>query len=366
MHPRHATRAICAFAIIVLVVLARPVPAPAQDCGDFCLFVPAFDGAGALGRNVSTVLILQLWSTYRERDWLDPNSPNFGKAGIIWENRPMTKQSHGAAEALGKAWDLSAQMVLWGRAYPYGTGVVVQPRLSMPSYIDGRVEKNEIWSLSLYGQTVSLDLPSRRYELSPIVLAADVVQKFRRPAALTVYGEDGQALGPIGPSFIGTIFERGRARVISRNGRSGWVRFPELADKSTALIDFIAALIRIYRADWEAAATALRRVLGTPKLKPRIAGHARLLLGMALDRRGLDGRSEIEAAYRNDPYSDVVVRYLVMSNLTALKRAVDAGNTARVAATVARLRKLIADTRHLFPPNDPWMRRIGTLITLPR
>ncbi len=347
------------YAILITLIaglLGATSPTSAQggcQSWDFCLYIPAFDGPDAIGLNVATVLNLRTWKTFRRKPWPDnPRDLDFGSAGITWDTELLPEQSHQAAERRIESWTIGAQMVLWGRAYPYGSGVAVQPRLSLPLYNDGRVHRNEVWNVTVDGQTVEADLPARRYELPPILLDAGLVERYRAPTVMTIYRDrQGDAvIGRVGSSFVGEIIEADKAQVRS-DGVRGWIRYPGLGSSSSGVVDFIAGLIRIYRADWGGAASALGRVLENPAVKPRIALDARLLRGMARERDGRSGRDDFATALRLDPDYDVAVRYLVMADLSRLASA----NVADRPPLRARISETLDAHLHLFSTEDPWL-----------
>jgi hypothetical protein len=117
-------------------------------------YVPAFDGPGALGQNVATTLTLQIWHTFRQTPWPNPNKLDFGKGLIVWDPRPLATQSHSEAERRATDLEVLAQIVLWGKAYSYGQGVVVQSYVSIPLYEDFREKKREIWQVMVKGKTI--------------------------------------------------------------------------------------------------------------------------------------------------------------------------------------------------------------------
>ena len=198
-----------AVTLVTLLVFATTAIAQSR-CRDFCLYVPAFEGPEALGRNVATILNLQIWQTFRRSPSPNENELDFGHAGIIWDPNELAVQSHAAAEKELKGWDLLGQMILWGKAYRYGDGVVVQPRLSLPLYDDGRERYYEVWQNDLDNGSIELDLPRRRYELGAIKIPREVVEIYSDPSALTIYSEEfgGYPIGVLGDSYVGVQFHQ--------------------------------------------------------------------------------------------------------------------------------------------------------------
>lgn len=361
-------RAGIAALLATLIALGAGSGARAQEScpgWDFCLYIPAFDGPGALGQNVATVLNLQIWKTFRRTPYVPPPAPpsplNFGSAGIAWDTARLPAQTHEAAERAVKHWRLGGQMVLWGKAYPYGDGIAVQSRLSMPLYEDGRGVRHEIWRLSIGGEDLSADLPARRYELSAILLEREVVQRYEKPDLLVVYrGRTGdEVVGRIGDSFVGEIIEPDQARIRFDGGR-GWIRYGGLERGRSVVVEFVSALVRIHRADWQGAASALTRLLENKESKPRLRIDAKLLLGMVRERAGGDGRGPIAAALETAPHSRAAVQYMVMSHLSRMARFPD--DPARRAQAGNRVRKLLASKRRLFAEDDPWLNAVMRIL----
>lgn len=335
-------------------------------CRDFCLYIPAFEGPEALGTNVATILNLQIWQTFRRAPSPNENELDFGHAGIIWDPNELPAQSHSAAEKELRSWDVLGQMVLWGKAYRYGDGVVVQPRLSLPLYDDGRERHYDLWQIDLDDGSVELDLPRRRYELGAMQIPREVVEVFSNPSALTIYSEEfgGCPIGVLGDSYEGIQFHPDRA-LVRADKVKGWVRFPEIAQRRTEMVDFVGGLVRIYRGDWRGAATLMKRVIANPNTHTRLRIDAYMLLGMADARGGGDGRWAVEAAIELNPYDKSAVRYLLMTNIERLARLADRedgvndAKRSRVAQSIRDAARRHAD---VLSPDDPWLMQVLALI----
>ena len=71
------------FAVMFVLSASAPALAGVYNPDQITVFVPAFDGPGMLGRNVSTVLLLQIAQTSRRLPWPDnPEGHDFGEAMI--------------------------------------------------------------------------------------------------------------------------------------------------------------------------------------------------------------------------------------------------------------------------------------------
>ena len=351
--------------MIILIILITPVAVLNAAVDQITLFIPAFEGPRALGRNVATVLNLQIWQTFRRAPWpYNPENLDFGRGLIIWDNKALKSQSHREAERMAKNIYVLAQMVLWGKAYPYGNGVVVQTNLSIPAYNDFRDNQLEIWRISLQGRTVEVDIPRRRFEMSSIVLRSDIIERYTLPSALKIYKNrvGGEPIDDVGDAYIGIQFEPGLAKVRSRN-IEGWVRLPELGKKPTEVVDFVAGVIRTFRGDWQGVASSMRRVVKNPSTRTPLRIDAYLYWGIALERLGKSGRGMIEKAYRLNPYSRITVQYMIMSDLSAIGRLAGVPNAkAQRSMIIQSLRGIINDNEYLFPKNDPWLRKVLNLL----
>jgi hypothetical protein len=105
---------------LFLVLIFSLVPLGMTHAIDqITLYVPAFQGPGALGRNVTTILNLQVWQTFRHTPRpSNPEKLDFGIGLVIWDTRPLNESSHRDAEERAMALEMSAQMTMWGKVYP--------------------------------------------------------------------------------------------------------------------------------------------------------------------------------------------------------------------------------------------------------
>jgi hypothetical protein len=328
------------------------------------LFIPAFKGNGSLGVNAATVINLQIWQTLRRAPTPNPKKLNFGRALILWDNKPLPEQSHIAAEHLAEEFSVLAQMVLWGKAYAYGEGVVVQTNLSIPLYNDFRKHKNEIWKISFGGSSIEVDIPRRRFEMSSISLRPETIEKYSVPDALKIHRDrhGDEAIGVIGNEFTALQFEHDLAKVES-NGIVGWVRLPELGKKRSEVVDLVGGIIRIFRGDWDGAAEYMKRVVDKDNTKTPLKIDAYLYWGMALEKSGQPGINKIKQAYLLNPYSQTTVQYMIMSYLSSLKRMrSNSGSKDQKKEIMTQIQRVISINAYLFPPNDPWIGQVLMMI----
>jgi hypothetical protein len=128
-------------------------------------------------------------------------------------------------------------------------------------------------------------------------------------------------------------------------------------------VDFVAGVVRTLRGDWEGAASFMRRVVENAGTKTPLKADAYLYWGMALERLGESGRSVIEKAFRLNPYSQISVKYLIMCDLSALKRLpISTGSEVQKSRLIERLNQTILENLYLFPKGDLWLQTILELL----
>ena len=352
---------------LALCVALLPWPAAATEPDQITLFIPAFDGPGALGRNVATVVNLRIWSTLRRKPW--PNNPNnldFGRGLIVWSPEPLSSASYAEAERQVRSPDILGQLCLWGKATHYGDGVVVQTNLSIPDYQDFRTQHNERWTLQLNGQTITADLPRRRLEMPSIVLRHDIIAHYSQPSALQIFAarQGGEPIGVVGSSFRGLQFERGQGLAKVQAGSvTGWVRLPQLSHVPTALPSFVGGIIKVFRGDWQGVSSEMNRVLETPDIRTPLRIDAHLYAGLALEKTGRSGQQHFAQALALNPYAKRSIRYLVMGELAAWQRLAEQGDSAAARQSLReQLQATLNSKQALFPSDDPWFSQAQAIV----
>ncbi len=345
----------------IIFIISALIPANLMAGVDqVSIYIPSFDGPKELGRNVATVLNLQIWQTLRRAPWPEnPDNLHFGYGLIYWDNETLSEQSHTEAERTIKGLSMLAQMSFWGKAYQYGGGVVVQSNLSIPAYNDFRENKFEIWKTKLNGKTIELDIPRRRIEMSSIVLEPSVIEKYSLPSALKMYKNQvgDEEVGEVGDSYVAIKFVPGFAYVKSK-GIKGWVRLPQLSKRPTEIVDFVAGVIRVFRGDWRGAAVKMQGVINNANTKRPLKIDAYLYRGMALERQGESGRKMFEYTYRLNPYSKTTIQYLIMSDLSALNRLTGVTKDKEGNEIKKRIKDTILEYRYLFRDDNPWLFKV--------
>ena len=303
--------------------LAATSPALSQDT--VTLYAPALASERpGLGFAVSAVVGLQVWQTLRKAPTPNPAGLSFGDGVVIWDPVTAGIDSHESAEAVARKANIGAQLVLWGKAYEFGDGVVVQLNLTLPRYHDFRERTPEIWRFAWAegGASLEADLPSRRYSFEPIVLERSVVERYSRPDAIALYSrpEGGTEVGRLGGRFLALRSGGDAVYVRTAQGREGWVRLPELASSRSEVVDFVSAMVRIYRADWDGARALFARVVESPAAPAALRLDAALLsarAGLLAGKPPTAMLDEMESAATLSPHARRAALYEAMARIAA-------------------------------------------------
>jgi hypothetical protein len=347
-------------AAVILGLAVLSATAHGEGGDQVTLYTPAFEGPDALGTSVATILNLKIWQTLRSAPAPNPHGLSFGSGVVVWGNT-LTRYSHEAAADAAKDKRLLAQFVLWGKVYEYGDGAVVQVHLSAPTYSDFRQEHPEIWEIRIArpGDDVvfKADIPQRRYSFEPIVLAKDVIARYRRPDGLELHPtRDSSAVtGTVGGKVVALEQGAGMVKVRS-DGGTGWVRLPELANVRSEVVDFVGGIIRVFRGDWEGAEALMHDVTSNPHAPNDLKTDALLYQGFATARQGHSPAALFARARELSPNARRVVVYAVMGQLADYRQALASGaDGAKRETFLASIRHDLDGSRALFLDEDPWL-----------
>lgn len=364
--------------LIFILLLAVPATSESKSfqsgrrCSDsnndtVRLLVPAFEGPDALGLNVSTILLLEIFNTLDMSQSSDMKRRSFGHGETVWSPLPLRDLSHTGAADMAAHEDTACpkQLVLWGRALLYADGVVVQSYLTLPLIDDPRIPRNEVWTLRIKFKTdpidLSLDIPSRRYAFEPIILDADVVRRYSDPASLKIYKDQSlkQQIGTTGPEILAS--RRGAGGTWLSKPAAGWLPLPQLSQNTSEVVGFTGALIRVFRGDWLGAQDLLKTVLSNSTTPNAIKTDAFIYMGMTEEKLRRSGVEYFERALQTNSLSEKAIAGLVMSNLSSYTRSSTASpDSARAnsssQAILLRTKDLLDKNKLLFEPDDPWFR----------
>lgn len=355
-----------------LLLAGSPVDArTVRNPDQITVYFPTFEGEGNLGRNVATVLSLQLAQTTRRRPWPDnPEGHDFGEGMIRWSLLSLDGRTHAAAEAAGQAIDLLAQIVIWGRTRRYAGDVIADVNVTLPRYApagacgagappcDFRRRNFERWEIGTAAGRLAVEPPGRRFTFTGIRLLPSVVERFSVAEGLPIRAsrEGGETLGVTGTELRFIEFNRnlpGAPTKLRSNGVTGYVALPELSDRGSEFADMVGGILQVFRGDWSAADSSFERVIANPGVRAPLRVTALLYRGMARAQGSRDGMPAFREALRLAPYDRRAVQYAVMG-LVARGGANDQAEAGR----------LLADKAFLFAADDPWLaaarRVVGT------
>ena len=349
------------------------------DVDEIRLYIPAFEGPDSLGKNVATILNLQIWRTLRQEPDKDPRGENFGRGMVVWGDEPIKAASHVTAEQTATEDNIASQLVLWGETFAYGNGIIVQAHLSIPVFSnyqregmeldDYRLNYYEIWRLSIKTPqkpvTLVVDIPNRRYEFSPIVLSKSIVEKYSLPSRLKMHRDASVAsevIGEVGDDYVG-IEPRGHYQLVYSNGKRGWVYLPELAKERNEVVDFIGGVIRVYRADWHGAIDLMNRVINNPQTPNALKVDALLYKGRSQLETGKNSEQTFKHAYKLNPYNRRTIKYWMMSRISKLSYHKKMGSQNHGYRSIFKQTNLLLKENHyLFSKNDPWIDNVKVVL----
>lgn len=353
-----------------ICLLCSLLPVSAQQNPDqITVFFPAFGGDTTLGRNVSTVLSLQLAQTSRKAPWPDnPDKLDFGRGIIKWSPDSLSLTQQDVAIRTAQQAKLLAQMVVLGSTQRFGSNVVVEVEVLLPRYqaaypgcssnsrlpCDYRKQHLELWPLRCQQHSMYTPLPRRRYHMAGIVLDDDVVKKFRAVKGLPITAalNTTQVIGHTGDDLQFLEFNRhlnNAPTKLRSQGVEGYVSLPKISAKNSEFADMAGGLLQLFRGDWQAAHSSFSRVIANPVTRVPLKIDAYLLRGMAQFRQGGNGLTDINTAAALAPYDAGAARYQLTAMLLAARPA-------------AEITQTLADKRFLFDTDDDWLLAFDRLL----
>jgi hypothetical protein len=320
-------------------------------------------GNPEIGKKVSTILNLQIWQTLRIPQ---SGKGRASKGEVTWDVTSKPPASY--AEALSLAGEVAEDrhIVLWGRAWQYGGGDIVEAFLSLGRGQNAGGTESDLWKIATPDGTVfSVDVPGRQIDFAPIVLRADLLPGLNDPGGLQLFAgpTGGDAKGRVGGSFRALEQRSEAAKVVLPNGTKGWIRLPRLSREHSEVVDFVGGVVRVFRQDWDGAAKLLQRVVDNANAPTSIRIESYLYLAFAADQSGHDSLQWIRKAYDLNPYSKKTLQYLCMSHLavyTRMPSPIRAGGGG--AQRLEALANIININRALYSRDDPWFHSLRFFI----
>lgn len=333
------------------------------------VYFPAFTGQESLGRNVSTVLSLELAQTTRKKPWPhNPQNLDFGRGMIKWDGAAYGVSQYKQALSIAQSNNLLAQMIVLGNTQQFGSEVVVEVDILLPSYqsshkgcdfnvnqpCDFRQKNLEVWPLLCGEQELYTPLPRRRYNMAGIVLDEAVVARFREvkglPITPSIHSE--KVIGYTGDDLQFLEFNRhlpnAPTKLRSENNE-GYVSLPKISKQTSEFTDMAGGIFQVLRGDWQAAHNSFSRVLTNPVTRIPLKVDAYLLRGMVQFRRGMDGLADFRQAVELAPYDAGATRYQLTGMLAA-------GNS------LDKVKSILSEKRFLFEKDDEWLKNMDNFV----
>lgn len=362
------------------------------DGNEFRVLVPQFatEAEAQLGYSVSFALVHEIFRTFdrsipfHDDGRFDPDNdicclPR-NTVAILDTSLPEQAYSRSFARAKFK----QAQLVLWGKAWPYGKDVVVQPFLTIayppqrlsepPESMVRDVEsagQNQwqwlLWQINVEREdgssaTVSLTgFPSLRYEMSPIVFDAAKLKLFDSFEGLQVYEEKSKTSTPAGKtgnSMTATEHAPGGWTKISQP--KGWIQLPDLDAADT--VEYIGGLVHFMRGNWKRARISFEKVMQTREAPSQVRRDAALLLAATqyrIDETCVKCEQPMKFAEGLNPYAAITAKYFFMASLAAARSSNDAGVWQDVVDRLDRVRSLV-------PEDDVFVKNAGEVLEILR
>jgi len=364
-----------------------------EDGTEFRVLVPQFatEEEAQLGYSVSFALVHEIFRTFdrstpfHDDGRFDPNNPDeccLPKNTIAILDPSLSKQAYSRSFARAKF--KQAQIVLWGKAWPYGKDVVVQPFLTIarpPQRLAGPPEsmvrsmestaQNQwqwlLWQITAEEEdgssaTVSLtEFPSSRYEMSPIVFDATKLELFDSFDGLQVYKEKSTASKKAGKTENKmNAIEHAPGGWTKITQPPGWIQLPDLDAADT--VEYIGGLVHFMRGNWKRARISFEKVRSDREAPTQVRRDAALLLAASqyrLDDTCAKCEEPMKFAEGLNPYSETTAKYFFMASLAAARSSSDAGVWQGVVDRLDRVRSLV-------PEDDDFVKNAGEVLDILR
>lgn len=340
---RHAMRRL--LLALQVVLLALPGPAAAQLSG---ILVPVFDGPQPLARNVATTLNLQVWRTLRKAPWPNPRGLDFGRGIVMYDTDVYAPRD--AADTARVLDANGIQLLLWGQVAEVGRDALVQAFLAAPPTQAGA---RALWTVKRGRRSVTLGLPRPLFDFTPVILARDVVERYRSPDALRMCVTKALPCDamPVGGDWQALRQEGDWASIYATDsGSTGWLHLPSLDRIPNDISDFAAALVSYYRGDFGQAARLFQRVADRPENQTATRADAATLAAIARLRDGNRSGATLATLAAASPDSLYLFQAAVMAELTL------------PAPDLPRLRRELAANRDLFEADDKWLADLDAVL----
>ncbi len=325
------------------------------------ILVPDFFGPEPVSQHVRTTVYLEMIKAFRSTD-----APDKG-GWILYGREPLEESSHRAVIAAASWPSVSADLALWGEVQEYAEGAAVQLYLSLSPVLNKRQVRPEVWQVKLKGRKgpirIGLDLPEPFFEFEPLLIDKEAIVRFKDPEGMVIYSSrtGGHPIGRL--AEVMRFYEiHNDAIKIATAGKKGWLRIPPISTRKSEAIDFSKGMVRLLRGDWAGARRSFNAVLEIEKLPQHLRIHTLIYIGLAKEKAGISGRNDFEQAYALNRLDRTAASYLLMSRLADISRFQRQADAGPLAAGIARCRKDLKETKILFSRDDPWFKKLESLV----
>jgi hypothetical protein len=350
------------------IVLAAIFASTAARGQDISVLVAPFDstraGVSAIGNQAAMILNMQIWQTLRRPTTAGAPSAS-GK--VLWASFVDPPSSPQGARQVATYIADNPRLMLWGRAWKYGNGLVVEAFLLVRGETDDPSLRDVLWTVPLAtGGSLQVGPPRTEVEFEPIVVRSDLLADLTDLSGLKLYADrdSNQVIGHVGNAFRALAQYPDRAQVTA-GGKTGWVKLSNLSATHSEVVDFTAGLLRIYRHDWVGASELMTKVLDSPKLPMSVRIDANLYLALAAAQMGRDPEPWTSTAYKINPYSRHVIEFLCTGRLARYARS--SGTFRRSPegrSLLESVRAILERKSNLFPAQDPWLKTARNYVSV--
>lgn len=136
---------------------------------------------------------------------LNPEGRN-SSGTVLWETFSDAPRDEAEVRKLASSLVDHPRLVLWGRAWRYGKGTVVEAFLLVRGQNEDASFAKEVWTVALSPtSTLTVSVPRTEVEFAPVVIRGDLLAELEDPLGLKLYASQ------IGNQVKGTVGNRFRA-----------------------------------------------------------------------------------------------------------------------------------------------------------
>lgn len=345
--------------LIFFLIQTSAIATPVSD--EIRILIPVFNGPEKLGFNVTTFINLQVFKTLRKVPTPNPKKMDFGHGMVVSNEIQLPEQKHQAASEFAAKFDVLAQMVLWGKVWKYGEGLIVQAYLTIPQYKDYRENSFEVWHRVVKRKCkvfdFKIDIPRRRLMFSPFYLDKKFIEQYKSPYSIKIWEKPylySNEVGRLGNEFRAIKVE-GEWVKLSSKGNEGWVRLPNYSRTPIEMIDFVGGVIRLFRGDWQGANKLFEKVIRKTNTPPSLRVDTLLLQARTLYELGKDGSNKLGEAVSLSPYSATVVEYQLMQLIELFVEKMENEEKEQGLEVISQLVQILKSKSFLLQPEKPFV-----------